>query len=152
MFPNPRPYFEYVSDPREDTPGKRHKLGDIFFSVINAVLNESNKKMMHIGAKYFSKRNRHFSHWFQHELLRGIFHLAVCMVFIVVIYEKPWSYKKFCPIIRESHAAIAYSARSIACAICIGAIALLGWWYTRVGGWTVTKKAYEKKPWQDDWG
>ena len=39
MFPDPRPYFEDVSDPRQDTHSKRHKLGDILFIVISAVLS-----------------------------------------------------------------------------------------------------------------
>jgi predicted transposase YbfD/YdcC len=39
MFPDPRPYFEHVTDPRRDTHSKRHKLGDIFFIIISAVLS-----------------------------------------------------------------------------------------------------------------
>jgi predicted transposase YbfD/YdcC len=39
MFPDPRPYFEHVTDPRQDTHSKRHKLGDILFIVISAVLS-----------------------------------------------------------------------------------------------------------------
>jgi predicted transposase YbfD/YdcC len=39
MFPDPRPYFEHVTDPRRDIHSKRHKLGDILFIVISAVLS-----------------------------------------------------------------------------------------------------------------
>lgn len=39
MFPDPRPYFDEITDPRRDTHSKRHKLGDILFIVISAALS-----------------------------------------------------------------------------------------------------------------
>lgn len=39
MLPDPRPFFESLSDPRRDTKNKLHKLGDIIFIVLCAVLS-----------------------------------------------------------------------------------------------------------------
>lgn len=39
MFPNPQPYFEALTDPRRETKNKRHRLGDIVFVVLSAVLS-----------------------------------------------------------------------------------------------------------------
>jgi len=39
MFPDPQPYFESLTDPRRETKKKLHKLGDIIFIVLCAILS-----------------------------------------------------------------------------------------------------------------